>query len=68
MFGVVVLTAVDNILRPLVVGQGTQLPAYLVLVTTLGGIATFGANGVIIGPMLAAMFIAIWKLLEADDA
>ena len=68
VFGTVVLTAVDNILRPLLVGQQTHLPGYLVLVTTLGGIANFGPNGVIIGPMLAAMFVAIWKLFSVDTA
>jgi len=68
VFGTVVLTAVDNILRPLLVGQQTHLPGYLVLLTTLGGIANFGPNGVIIGPMLAAMFVAIWKLLSVDMA
>jgi predicted PurR-regulated permease PerM len=68
VFGVVVLTLVDNILRPLLVGHETHLPGYLVLVTTLGGIAKFGPNGVIIGPMLAAMFVAIWKLFNSDLA
>ena len=68
VFGAVVLTAVDNILRPLLVGHQTHLPGYLVLITTLGGIANFGPNGVIIGPMLAAMFVAIWKLFNVDVA
>jgi predicted PurR-regulated permease PerM len=66
VFGVVVLTAVDNILRPLLVGRDTHLPGYLVLMTTLGGIASFGVNGVIMGPMLAAMFVAVWKLFDAE--
>ena len=68
VFGAVVLTAVDNILRPLLVGHQTHLPGYLVIITTLGGIANFGPNGVIIGPMLAAMFVAIWKLFNVDVA
>jgi predicted PurR-regulated permease PerM len=65
LFGVVVLTAVDNILRPFLVGRDTHLPGYLVLVATLGGIASFGLNGVIVGPVIAAMFVALWDLLEA---
>jgi predicted PurR-regulated permease PerM len=68
VFGVVVLTAVDNTLRPFLVGRDTHLPGYLVLVTTLGGIASFGLNGVIIGPVIAAMFMAIWNLFDEDDA
>lgn len=65
VFGAVVLTVVDNILRPLLVGRGTQLPSYLVLISTLGGVATFGINGVVIGPVVAAMFVAIWKLVAS---
>jgi predicted PurR-regulated permease PerM len=68
VFGVVVLTAVDNTLRPFLVGRDTHLPGYLVLVTTLGGIASFGLNGVIIGPVIAAMFMAIWNLFDDDTA
>jgi predicted PurR-regulated permease PerM len=64
VFGVVVLTAVDNILRPLLVGRETHLPAYLVLVATLGGIATFGLNGVVVGPVIAAMFVALGNSLD----
>lgn len=64
LFGSVVLTALDNILRPLLVGRDTHLPAYLVLAATLGGIATFGLNGVVIGPVIAALFVAIWKLFD----
>jgi len=65
VFGAVVLTAVDNVLRPLLVGRQTRLPAYLILVTTLGAIATFGVNGIIVGPVVAAMFVAIWSLFDA---
>jgi predicted PurR-regulated permease PerM len=59
-FGVVVIGLVDNILRPILIGQDTKIPDYVVLVSTLGGIATFGANGFVIGPVIAAMFIAAW--------
>jgi len=37
-----------------------------VLVSTLGGIAVFGVNGLIIGPVIAAMFIAAWDLFTAE--
>ena len=59
-FGVLVIGLVDNILRPILIGQDTKIPDYVVLVSTLGGIATFGANGFVIGPVIAAMFIAAW--------
>ena len=38
------------------------MPDYLVLVSTLGGMAIFGLNGFVIGPVVAAMFIAAWEI------
>jgi predicted PurR-regulated permease PerM len=61
-FGALVISMVDNILRPILVGSQTKIPDYLVLIATLGGIALFGVNGLVIGPVVAAMFLAAWTL------
>ena len=61
-FGVFVIGLVDNVLRPILVGKDTRMPDYIVLISTLGGIAVFGINGFIIGPVIAAMFMAAWDL------
>jgi predicted PurR-regulated permease PerM len=61
-FGVGVIGLVDNILRPILVGRDTQLPDYVVLLSTLGGLAIFGINGFVIGPLVAALFIAFWGI------
>jgi predicted PurR-regulated permease PerM len=53
---------VDNFLRPMLVGKDTRLPDYVVLLTTLGGMAALGINGFVLGPTLAAMFAAVWRL------
>lgn len=68
LFGVFVIGLVDNLLRPVLVGKDTQMPDYLVLVSTLGGIALFGINGFVIGPAIAALFIAVWDLFAASRA
>jgi predicted PurR-regulated permease PerM len=44
------------------VGKETRLPDYLVLITTLGGLAVFGVNGFVIGPVIAAIFLAAWDI------
>jgi predicted PurR-regulated permease PerM len=44
------------------VGKETEMPDYLVLISTLGGIAAFGLSGFVIGPLVAALFIAIWDI------
>ena len=71
-YGTLVIGLVDNILRPILVGQDTKMPDYFVLISTLGGLAAFGLNGFVIGPVIAALFIAAWDIfsasrLEADD-
>ncbi|CCD92458.1 conserved membrane hypothetical protein [Bradyrhizobium sp. ORS 375] len=64
-YGALVIGLVDNLLRPVLVGQDTKMPDYVVLLSTLGGIEVFGLNGFIIGPVVAAMFIAIWDMFTA---
>ena len=64
-YGVVVIGLVDNVLRPILVGKDTQMPDYIVLISTLGGMALFGLNGFVIGPAVAALFIACWDLFSA---
>ena len=61
-FGAVVIGLADNVLRPILVGKDTKLPDYVVLISTLGGLALFGLNGFVIRPLIAALFIAAWSL------
>jgi predicted PurR-regulated permease PerM len=65
-YGVLVIGLVDNVLRPILVGKDTKMPDYVVLIATLGGMAIFGLNGFVIGPVIAAMFIAVWDIFSAS--
>ncbi|PYY68591.1 AI-2E family transporter [Pseudomonas jessenii] len=62
LFGVFVIGLVDNLLRPLLVGKDTRMPDYMILVSTLGGLAIFGLNGFVIGPLIAALFMSSWAI------
>jgi len=62
VFGVLVIGLVDNVLRQVLVGKDTKMPDYVVLVSTIGGMALFGLNGFVIGPVIAAMFMAAWDI------
>jgi predicted PurR-regulated permease PerM len=64
-FGILVIGLVDNVLGPILVGKDTQMPDYVVLVSTLGGMALFGLNGFVIGPVIAALFIAAWDFFSS---
>ncbi|MBB4363406.1 MULTISPECIES: AI-2E family transporter [unclassified Bradyrhizobium] len=61
-FGTFVIGLADNFLRPILVGQSIRMPSYIVLLATLGGLAAFGANGFVIGPLVAAMFLTAWQV------
>lgn len=60
--GIFVIGMVDNVLRPILVGKDTRMPDYVVLISTLGGISVMGINGFIVGPVIAALFIAAWDI------
>ena len=64
-YGVLVIGLVDNVVRPILVGKDTRMPDYIVLISTLGGIAIFGINGFVIGPVIAALFLVAWSIFAA---
>ncbi|MDO5630347.1 MAG: AI-2E family transporter [Paracoccus sp. (in: a-proteobacteria)] len=67
--GAFLIATIDNLLRPPLVGRGSRLPDYIVLLSTLGGIATLGVNGLVMGPLIAALFIAAWsRFTQERDA
>ena len=64
--GAGVIGLVDNLLRPSLVGKDTRLPDYVILVSTVGGLSIFGINGFVIGPLIAALFIAGWTIFRDE--
>ena len=62
VFCATVVGSIDNVLRPRLVGRDTAMPDLLILLSTLGGIGMFGAVGLIIGPVLAAVCLTLWDL------
>ena len=64
-----VVSTIDNVLRPILVGRDTEMPDLLILLATLGGLGMFGATGLVLGPILAALFLtvlAIYSRVFAD--
>lgn len=64
-----VVGTIDNVLRPRLVGRDTEMPDLLILLATLGGLSFFGASGLVLGPILAALFmsvLAIYRRVFAD--
>lgn len=63
---VVVVGSADNVLRPWLVGRDTQMSDLMVLVSTMGGLLVFGAAGIFVGPIAAALFITVWDLYAVE--
>ncbi len=66
-YGVAVIGLIDNLLRPVLVGRNARMPDYVVMITTLGGMAVFGMSGFVIGPAIAAMFMAVWHMFTVPE-
>jgi predicted PurR-regulated permease PerM len=62
IFCALVVGSIDNLLRPILVGKDTQMHELMIFFGTLGGIIMFGIMGMIIGPIVAALFIIIWEI------
>ena len=59
---IAIVGTVDNVLRPWLVGRDTKMSDLLILLSTLGGLLMFGALGIVIGPIVAALFVTVWEL------
>lgn len=68
VIGALLIGIVDNILRPVLVGRYTRLPDFLILISTLGGLAVFGLSGVVIGPVVAAFFLTVWEMFAQEHS
>jgi predicted PurR-regulated permease PerM len=62
--GSLVISSIDNFLRPLLVGKDTQMHPLLIFLSTIGGIAVFGISGFVIGPIITALLSTLWEIYE----
>jgi predicted PurR-regulated permease PerM len=62
--GFFIISSSDNVLRPILVGRDTGIPDWIILVTTLGGLSLVGFSGIVLGPLVAGLFLASWSILR----
>ena len=62
--GVLVISTVDNLLRPVLIGKDVEMHPLLIFLSSLGGIILFGFSGFVIGPIITSMLLAIWTMYE----
>ena len=61
MWGALVVSSVDNVLKPMIISRGSDLPFILVMLGVFGGVVAFGFIGVFLGPVLLALAFALVK-------
>lgn len=61
LWGALVVSWVDNLIRPMVIAGPTRIPFLLVFFGVLGGLNAFGLIGLFLGPVLLAVTVAIWR-------
>jgi predicted PurR-regulated permease PerM len=62
--GILVISTVDNLLRPILIGKDVEMHPLLIFLSTLGGIILFGFSGFVIGPVITSLLIALWEMYE----
>ena len=60
-WGALVVSWIDNLIRPLVISNATDIPFLLVMFGVLGGLAAFGLVGIFVGPVVLAVVLAVWR-------
>lgn len=65
-FGMAVISTIDNVLRPKLVGRDTQMHPLMIFFATLGGIAFFGFPGFVIGPIIASLSLALLEIYSLE--
>jgi len=71
VWGALVVSTVDNVLKPFIISRGSNLPFILVLLGVLGGVVAFGFIGVFLGPVLLALGLALlteWAVIATEDS
>ncbi len=61
LYGTLIVSWVDNLVRPLVISNATRISFLLVMFGVLGGLAAFGLVGLFIGPVILAVLMAVWR-------
>ena len=67
LIGVFGISMVDNVLRPIIIKGRVQLPFLLIFFSVLGGIEVFGMIGLVMGPLVLALFISVLDIFKSEE-
>ena len=66
-WGTFIVNPTDNILKPLLISGGANVPLAVALIGVIGGLLAFGLVGLFLGPLILSMLLAIWREWLAED-
>jgi predicted PurR-regulated permease PerM len=66
IWGIVVVGLVDNLVKPLLIRRGLEIHGGIVFFSLIGGLAAFGAIGLIVGPLAVAFFLALLRIYHRE--
>lgn len=66
IWGALVVSTVDNILKPWIIGEKTKIPTLFLFMSIIGGLATYGVIGVFLGPILLGLFLTLIEIYQKD--
>lgn len=61
LWGIFVISWVDNLIRPIVISGATKIPFIIIFIGVLGGLTAFGFVGLFMGPVVLAIALAVWR-------
>jgi predicted PurR-regulated permease PerM len=65
-WGLIVVGLVDNLVKPLLIRRGLEIHGAIVFFSLIGGLAAFGAVGLLVGPLLVALFLTLLRIYHRD--
>ncbi len=66
IFGILVISLIDNIMKPAIIGEKTKLPYFLLFFGILGGLKVYGLMGIFLAPVVLSVFFALVKIYQEE--
>ena len=67
LYGLFIVSTIDNIIRPKIIGSRSKVHPSLILIGALGGIKLFGLIGIVVGPLILAILTVFFDLYLSED-
>ena len=68
LYGLIIISGIDNVIRPKIIGDKAKVHPVLVLVGVLGGLYLIGFMGIVVGPLILVLFVTFVKAYESDKS